>query len=65
MHPETESHTPDPNRFNTEQTQCQQPESIESPNVGRIGNQLTAYLEFNSISSIHEIKSGAIRHVLP
>lgn len=58
VHLEIESHTPDPNRCNIEQTQCQQPESIESPDVGRVGNQLTADLEFN-------FKSGAVRHVLP
>ncbi len=34
VHPETESHTPDPNRCNIEQTQCQQPESIELAELG-------------------------------
>lgn len=57
VHPETESHTPDPNSCTTEQTQCKQPESIERTDVGRSGNRPTADLEFSSILSIQEIKS--------
>lgn len=55
VHPETESHTPDPKSCNTEQTQCQQPETIEKTDVGRSANWPTADLEFNSIPSIQEI----------
>ncbi|KAK2916151.1 hypothetical protein Q8A67_000525 [Cirrhinus molitorella] len=61
MHLEFESHhTPDPNSYDIEQTQCQQPEMIENPDTRRSGNQPTADLE--SRSSIQEIKSRAVGH---
>ncbi|XP_016342441.1 uncharacterized protein LOC107689064 isoform X3 [Sinocyclocheilus anshuiensis] len=64
VHLEPESHhTPDPNSYNVEQTQCQQPESIENPDAGRSGNQPTADLELKSVPSIQEIKSRAVGHM--
>uniref|UniRef100_A0A8C2DT44 C2H2-type domain-containing protein n=1 Tax=Cyprinus carpio TaxID=7962 RepID=A0A8C2DT44_CYPCA len=64
VHLEPESHhTPDPNSYKVEQTQCQQPESIENPDADRSGNQPTADLELKSVPSVQEIKSRAIGHM--
>ncbi|XP_050961781.1 uncharacterized protein LOC127162905 isoform X3 [Labeo rohita] len=57
VHLEPESHhSPDPNSYNIEQTQCQQPETIENPDASRSGNQPTADLQSRTVGHMSYVK---------